>query len=108
METKNTIRVVLDTNVVLSALSRKLNYRDILRRAINGEFQWCVSTEILLEYEEKITNFFGEEIANTFVEALLMSSHVIRVEVFYRFNLLSDLDDNKFLDCAFAANAHFR
>ncbi len=41
------------------------------------------------------------------IEALLMSSHVKRVEVFYRFNVLKDLDDNKFLDCAFAANAHY-
>jgi putative PIN family toxin of toxin-antitoxin system len=107
METTEKLRVVLDTNIVLSALSPKLPYRHILRRAIQGEFGWFVTTEILLEYEEKITEFFGEEIANTFLEALLFSRYTHRVEVFYRFNVLNDLDDNKFLDCAFAANAHF-
>jgi uncharacterized protein len=101
------LRVVLDTNVVLNALSPKLPYRHLLRRAIRGEFEWCVTTEILLEYEEKISEFFGEEAANTFIEALMMSSHVKRVEVFYRFNILKDMDDNKFLDCAFASNAHY-
>ena len=82
------LRVVLDTNVILNVLSPKLPYRHLLRRAIRGEFEWCVTTEILLEYEEKISEFFGEETANTLIEALLMSSHVKRVEVFYRFNIL--------------------
>ena len=107
METTEKLRVVFDTNIVLSALSPKLPYRHILRSAIRGEFEWFVTTEILLEYEEKITEFFGEEIANTFLEALLISIDTHRVEVFYRFNIINDLDDNKFLDCAFAANAHF-
>lgn len=101
------LRIVLDTNVILNALSPKLPYRHLLRRAVQGEFEWCVTTEILFEYEEKIIEFFSVETANALLEALLMSNHVKKVEVFYRFNILSDLDDNKFLDCAFAANAHF-
>ena len=42
-----------------------------------------------------------------FLEVLLMSSYVKRIEVFYRFSVIPDLDDNKFVDCAFASNAHF-
>jgi hypothetical protein len=53
-----------------------------------------------LEYEEKIAEFYGEETANTFLEALLMSSYVKTVEIFYRFAVIPDLDDNKFVDCA--------
>lgn len=107
MAASEKLRVVIDTNVVLNALSPKLPYRHLLRRSIRGEFEWCVTTEILLEYEEKIAEFFGEETANTFLEALLMSSYVNRIEVFYRFSVFPDLDDNKFVDCAFASNAHF-
>lgn len=107
METREKLRVVLDTNVVLNALSPRLPYRHLLHRAFSGEFEWCVTTEILMEYEEKIAAFFGDETANTFIEALLMSSHVKRTEVFYRFAVVHDLDDNKFVDCAFASNAHF-
>jgi len=107
MEKSEKLRIVLDTNVVLSALSPKLNYRHLLRRAFRGEFEWCVTTEILLEYEEKVAEFFGQETATTFIEALLMSGYVKRVEVFYRFAIIPDIDDNKFVDCAFASNAHY-
>ena len=107
MESSSRLRVVLDTNVVLHALSPKLPYRQILRSAFKGEFEWCVTSEILLEYEEKNSEFFGEEPANTFLEAPMISSFIKKVKIFYRFNILPDLDDNKFLDCAFAANAHY-
>ena len=107
MEGNDNLRVVLDTNVVLNALSPKLPYRHILKKALTGRYIWCVTTEILLEYEEKIAAFFGNATAFTFLEALTMSSYVKKVEVFYRFNFLPDIDDNKFVDCAFAANAHF-
>lgn len=36
-----------------------------------------------------------------------MSSRVQKTEVFFRFNVIADLDDNKFMDCAFASNAHY-
>ena len=107
MESNDKWRVVIDTNVILNALSPKLPYQHILRRALKGGFIWCITTEILLEYEEKIAEFYGETTSLTFLEALMMSSYVSKVEVFYRFNLLPDLDDNKFVDCAFASNAHF-
>ncbi len=106
MESSDKLRIVIDTNVVLNALSPKLTYQHVLRRALRGEFIWCITTEILLEYEEKIAEFYGEITAITFMEALTMSSYVGKVEVFYRFNLLPDLGDNKFIDCAFASNAH--
>jgi putative PIN family toxin of toxin-antitoxin system len=107
MESHDKLRVVIDTNVVLNALSPRLPYREVLKRAFKGDYEWCVTTEILLEYEEKITEFFGKDTAITFLEALTMSSFVVKAEVYYRFNFLPDMDDNKFIDCAFASNAHF-
>jgi len=74
------LRIVLDTNVILNAMSPKLPYRHLLRRAVQGEFEWCVTTEILFEYEEKIIEFFSAETANALLEALLMSSHVKKVK----------------------------
>lgn len=100
-------RVVLDTNVVLNALSPKLPYRVILKKLLAGSYELCATTEILLEYEEKITEFYSQTTASTLLDAFTMSSHFQKVEVFFRFNILSDSDDNKFIDCAFAANAHF-
>lgn len=100
-------RVVLDTNVVLNALSPKLPYRVILKKLLAGSYELCATTEILLEYEEKIAEFYSQTTASTLLDAFTMSSHFQKVEVFFRFNILADSDDNKFIDCAFAANAHF-
>lgn len=101
------LRVVLDTNVVLNALSPKLPYRDILRNLLSGKYELCVSTEILLEYEEKIAEFYNHTTATLLLDTFSMSNHVYKKEVFFRFNVIADLDDNKFLDCTFASNAHY-
>lgn len=101
------VRVVLDTKVILNALSPKLPYRGVLRDLISGKYEVFVTSEILLEYEEKISQFYGSQTASILLDAFSVSTHVHKTEVFFRFNLMSDFDDNKFLDCAFAANAHF-
>ncbi|MEQ1743791.1 MAG: putative toxin-antitoxin system toxin component, PIN family [Saprospiraceae bacterium] len=107
MKSPEKLRLVFDTNVVLNALSPKLPFRSVLQEVIAGRHHLCVTTEILLEYEEKISEFYSPSTATLLLDALAVSNHVIRSEVFYRFNLLEDEDDNKFIDCAFAANAHY-
>lgn len=101
------LRIVLDTNVILNALSPRLPYRSILQNLFFGKYDLCVTTEILLEYEEKISEFYSPAAAVVLLDALTISSHVQKTEVFFRFNVIADLDDNKFMDCAFASNAHY-
>ena len=101
------MRVVLDTNVILNALSPRLPYRVVLQNLLSGDYELCVTTEILFEYEEKIAEFYSQPIATMLLDAFTISSHVQKTEVFFRFNVIADLDDNKFLDCAFASNAHY-
>lgn len=101
------LRIVLDTNVILNALSPRLPYRSILQHLFSGKYDLCVTTEILLEYEEKISEFYSPAAAVVLLDAFTMSSHIQRTEVFFRFNVITDLDDNKFMDCAFASNAHY-
>jgi predicted nucleic acid-binding protein len=61
-----------------------------------------------LEYEEKISDIFTKETAELTVGALSLLVNVHKIEVHYRLQLIeSDQDDNKFVDCAFAANAHY-
>jgi len=67
-----------------------------------------VSTEILLEYEEKITQFFNKDVAKNFLDFLIILPNVEKLEVFFQLNIIqSDADDNKFVDCAFVGNAHY-
>jgi predicted nucleic acid-binding protein len=66
----------------------------------------CVTTDILLEYEEIIARLMGPEFANEVLEILFDLDNLIRIERFFYWNLLEkDPDDNKFIDCAIAASA---
>ena len=40
-------KVVLDTNVLLVAISTKTEYYAIWKAFLNGEFELCVTTDIL-------------------------------------------------------------
>lgn len=102
------LRVVLDTNVVLRAISSKSNLADLLDKLYQEAYEVVVSNEILSEYEEKITQFYGFPIAKTFLDFLIILPNTRRIEPYFRLNLIvSDIDDNKFVDCAFSANAHY-
>lgn len=102
------MQVVLDTNVVLQARASGHPYHAILQEWMNGRFTWVVSTEILLEYEEVVTERAGAARWSILERLLSISSNVLRVSPSYRFGLISaDVDDNKFADCAVAANAEY-
>jgi putative PIN family toxin of toxin-antitoxin system len=100
------VRVVIDTNIIIAIINRNSPYRWIFDGIINGKFILCVSTEILLEYSEILTNKTNNHIAENFIGFLMVSPFVERIETYYSFNLISiDQSDNKFTDCAIAANA---
>ncbi len=102
------IRVVLDTNIVLSSVSRRSPYRAILQQLFDGKYDLYLTNDILLEYEEKITQIFDRETAETNIGALMLLQNAYKVDTYFQLRLIyPDLDDNKFADCAFAANAHY-
>lgn len=102
------VRVVLDTNIVLAAVSRRSPYRGVLDAWEQGAYELCVSTEVLLEYEEKLADNFGPVVADLTVAAFLAKPSTHRVTVFYAHRLIaSDPDDDKFVNCALWANAHY-
>ena len=68
----------------------------------------CVSNDILAEYEEIIAQKATPTVAKHVVDALVDSDFVEFVDPQFRLGLIrKDPDDNKFVDCAFAANAAF-
>jgi len=73
---------------------------------LNGEIQLCVNTEILNEYEEILSGKTTKEIAHNVVEAIARLSTTYFQDSYYHFGLITeDPDDNKFVDCAIAADA---
>lgn len=100
-------KVVIDTNVFLVSISSKSKYHWIFEALLNEEFFLCVTTEILDEYAEIIEQKMGYEAGETAMALIESLPNVIFTNSFFRFNLLKDPDDNKFVDCAIAANADF-
>jgi len=101
-------RVVLDTNILLMSISRRTEYFVIWEAFQNGEFEICVTTDILSEYAEMLEQKFRPEVGFNTMKAIENSFEVVFIHKFFFWNLISvDPDDNKFVDCAIAANADF-
>lgn len=101
-------RVVLDTNCLLASISSRSDFFVVWRGLHEGRYTLCVSNDILAEYEEIIAQKATPTVAKHVVDALVDSDYVEFVDPQFRLGLIrKDPDDNKFVDCAFAANAAF-
>ena len=73
-----------------------------------GEYQLYITNEILLEYDEKITEIFSSKTSAYLLGALTLLENVKKIDVYFQLNLIeADVVDNKFVDCAFAGNVNF-
>ena len=101
-------KIVLDTNCLISSLSRRGQYYPVWKGLQTGKYVLCVSTEILEEYAEIITQKMSVEVATNVIHLLLESQYVELINPYFRLQLIKDdRDDDKFVDCAFAANATY-
>ena len=102
------MNIVLDTNCLLMSLSRRSPYYPVWQNFVNGKYTLCVTNEILAEYEEILTEKVGAQIASNVITAILDLPNTRMVQVFYHLHLITaDPDDDKFVDCAFKANARY-
>lgn len=102
------LRIVLDTNCLLAVLPTKSRYHRLWTDFLQGRVTLCVSTDILLEYEEILIQKTSFSLAESVIKTILNRPNVVRVVPSWRFNMINaDLDDNKFVDCAIAANADY-
>ena len=100
--------VVIDTNCLLQIIARKSPYRPIWDAFLKGRYELCVSNEILDEYQEILGQQITLTIAENIVLLILNQENVRLVDPHFRMGLITaDPDDNKFLDCAFAAGADY-
>jgi uncharacterized protein len=104
------IRVVLDTNILISALltPQGLPAQVFLLAILEPDTQLCVSGDIYAEYEEVIRRPQFKRSAGE-IEATL---RVIREKGLWvkptgKVHACSDADDNIFLECAQSAAAHY-
>jgi uncharacterized protein len=101
------MKVVVDTNIFVMSFSRRSVYHDVFKAIVGGRYTLVVSHEILLEYEEILTQKYGIEATKFFLDLLEELPNVEYVHRFYHFHLLKDADDDKFIDVAFQSNAKY-
>lgn len=102
------MRIVLDTNCLIQIISPHSEYHDVWLSLTKGQNVLCISNEIIEEYVEILERLFNHSFAEAVVKTIVNSPFLEYVAPFYKFELIkSDPDDNKFVDCAIAANARY-
>lgn len=102
------LRIVLDTNALLISISRKSKFRPIFDGILNEDYDVFITNEILSEYIEVIERKTNAIVAFNIAEALNNLPNVKKIEVSYKWNLITaDPDDNKFVDCAIAGRVMY-
>src|ERR1051325_11006627 len=103
--------VCVDTNVMVQFFGRTARYRGILDALSTGRLALALSNEIALEYQEILSQMAPitwAQIVRTLELMEALYHNIIHVESQFRFGIITvDPDDNKFCDCAIAANADF-
>ena len=101
------IRVVLDTNIIISSVFWKGNPHEVVRRGLLREYKLVTSAEILDEAVNKLRHKFRfpEEGIQELVDILLACCHV--VEPTSKFDVVRDKSDNKIIECAFDSKADY-
>ena len=98
--------IVLDTNSLLMSVSSKSAYYLVWRSFLSGEYTLCISNDIIEEYYEVIARNLNPRLADAVIYTILTRKNVRKLDPHFRFHLITaDEDDNKFVDCAIAANA---
>ncbi len=101
-------RLVIDTNSLIQSLPKRSKYHDLWASLFDGRNTFCVTNEILEEYEEILQRKTSKELASYVIGAIINNPFTDFITPYYRFNLiLADPDDNKFVDCAVSGNAKF-
>lgn len=100
------MRIVIDTNVLWVSISRRSASNWIFRAILDGSITLCVTTDILDEYAEIMSLKLGFEASEAVLSAFDNLPNIHLITRYYRwFAIQSDPDDDKFVDCAVAANA---
>jgi len=102
------IKVVLDTNVFISALFWKGAPYQIFKRILEGAILNFISPQILEELKERLLKKFKlpPEKVKEFLEIIVFNSQIVYPKK--KVNIVKkDPEDNKILECALEAKASF-
>ena len=102
-------RVVLDTNVLISAIAFEGKPREVFRKALTGQMRLAISEDILGELEGVLSGKkfkYSKEVIRSIrkliedlAEFVIPQKEVKKIK--------KDPDDNRILECSVEAEAHF-
>ena len=99
---------VIDTNVLLVSVSDRSKFHWIYKIIIEKKISIGFTNDMIAEYEEQIAQHWNYEVAANVIRSILELSTAKLTVNYFNLNLITnDEDDNKFVDCAFAANAEY-
>jgi putative PIN family toxin of toxin-antitoxin system len=102
-------KVVLDTNVLISAIVFGGKPREVLRAAIKGKIQLVLTENILEEMREVLEGKkfqFPKEIRDLIIQELLSLAEIVKPKHRITF-AKEDPDDNRVLECAKESKADY-
>ena len=71
------IKVVLDSNIIISSVGKKSLLRPIWESFLNGQYQIVISEDILKEYEEILQQHTNHVVTGMVMEIFLNSVDVV-------------------------------
>ncbi|TDE18512.1 putative toxin-antitoxin system toxin component, PIN family [Dyadobacter psychrotolerans] len=102
------IRVVIDTNCLRASIPPKSPFYQLYLDFRSEKFEWFVSNEILLEYDEIRTKTYSQKTSQFILHQLAIAPNVVFTEPAFKWNLIiNDPDDNKFSDLAISSNCNY-
>lgn len=105
-------KIILDTNVIISALiSKSFPHIIISELVLKRKVALCLSHEIFLEYQNVINRDKFKKYSNFLFNANIVLNNLKEFSTFYTIknevDILKDKDDNKFLELAFESKADY-
>ena len=103
------MKVVLDTNVLMSGIFWQGTPHKILLNWYEGHFNLALSLEIANEYRRVaslLENKYKNVPATSLIDFIIHESEIFSIP-FTRIKISRDTDDDKFLHCAIAAKAKY-
>jgi putative PIN family toxin of toxin-antitoxin system len=102
------MKIVLDSNVLISAIGKKSENRIIWDSFLKNIFTIVITPSILLEYEEILQQKAAPGASDLVIEIIREIPNVIFRDTYYHWNMISkDEDDNKFFDAAVAEQVDY-
>jgi len=105
-------KIILDTNIIVSALIQKgYPHYIVYEYVLEERTQLCLSNALLEEYCEVLARSKFSKIPNFKNNSNIVLNRLMKTAIFYepkiRLNLIDDKNDNKLLELADESNADF-